>query len=409
MKKLVLLLLFSITILFNSCKDDKEDPTVPNRIVFKFTYTLGNPTDDYWVILHDNDNGDLIGAQQVAGENSVLTFESTKAIANKKLDVTIFESGVGQPNGSSLGMVYTGIDVGAEWTYPQGPRYTFPDRGTLVGSYNLEITGIPALYSFIVSDKFGATINNNSYAFDTGKITANPFIFSNDNSHFLSINTGTGNTKYAIVDNLTANSNITVDYSSFKDFDKNLTLTYPGSQTVIASVVGYKTGSPINWSSYQIQPFEHKDLSLSQLNIGLLNSFANYSFDITVYEFRYLAVGPAPSSITYVDPSSFTTTGTTIDDYSIAGSSFLFRNAMYNSSNCVFNYYAPQGYMTKHHDPISPDIASKYSIDVSTLKFFATQVFLKGRSYSEWIQSQVDPTYDQTLPFEQATVIVGVQ
>jgi hypothetical protein len=175
---------------------------------------------------------------------------------------------------------------------------------------------------------------------------------------------------------------------------------------VSAFVSGYKTGSPVNWSSYIIQPFEHTTTTINQLNIGLLNSFVNYSFEITISSFRYVATGPAPESITDIPSSTFTTMGTTLDDYSVTNATnFLYRTAFYKTDNSSFNYYAPQGYTTKHHDPISPDIASKYNIDVSKLEYYATELMVKGRSYTEWIRSQTDATYDQTQPFEQATVL----
>jgi hypothetical protein len=360
-KPLVFLFLLSLGVLMSACKDDEDK--VPNRTIFTFTLNSWDSM-DYWIIIRDNENGDLIEERRLTVDNRSLVFESTKPLKNNKIDVTLF-----QISNGVVADIYAGIDIGAEWTWPyKSVPVTQPNTGGDAGVYSLKIINVPSLFSFNVSDKFGNRLNyheGQDHLFSAKTITCTPNITGNGHTQLVSIDTGTGKQKYAMIDNVSVGT-VTLDYSAFKEYDRYVNFTFPGTNSLSSLVYGQGGEDPyINYYSYIIQQYwsnSAKPWEKSELNIGVLNSIDKYRIDLDVSgTYHYTSFGPAPASIQYVDPASYSVSATTIHDYSITSSTpFTFRVANFgylDGKSVQFYYHAPAGYTGKHHDPISSSMA----------------------------------------------------
>jgi len=403
--------LFFLCVLFFSCNNEDK---VPNRTIFTFTSNFANPNTDYWIILRDNSSGNLIDSRQITVDRTAVTFESTKPISNNKMDVTIFQGTPNSTNGNAVAQVYTGVDVGSEWMAPyKGYSPTPPNYGGTAGQYDLKISGVPSLVSFNVSDQFGYVgIGTSSYTYTAGNITCKPTITGNGHTQLISIDIGSGKSKYAMVDNPTDGKAIVIDYSTFKEYDKYINVTFPNTALVSIDVYGYEEGSPINFDSYLLQQYRYSGaapVKMSEWNIGVLNSLEKYSIGLEIMgSFLYTSYGPAPTSIQYVSPDVYQVSATTKDDYTITSStSFTFRAADFGytegSRSIDFSYFVPQGYQGKHYDAIGSDLAKKYGIDLSKLSYQGT-TFTNGRSYDVMLEYRFTPTFDPYSPYSETQV-----
>lgn len=412
MKKIALLL--SLCLLLATCKENDTPTEVSNRAIFTFTFTDNYPNTETWIVLRDNSSGELIDSRQITVPNTPVVFESTKPITNNKIDVTVFEAK--DPNGNSLVQVYPAIDIGAIWMYPGktgGNYHEIPDYGGYIGYYTLKVNNVPSLFTINVSDKFGElAVYEGTYTYSSGTITAHPIITGNGHSQLVTIDTGSGKPKYTMVDDPVVDKVVNLDYSTFKEYDRYVNFVFPTTKQFSDDVRGYEQGFPINHDSYVMHYYFNSPVERSELNFGVLNSLPNYGIELYVSpgddSFTYASYGPAPTSIAYVSSSSFEVSSTSIGDYKIINSiPFDYRAASYRYSahqvTIQFSYYAPQGYPVQHRDALTPELVTKYGIDMSLLVYTGTS-FQIGRSYNDFLKYTFDPGQDIHAPYSETSV-----
>jgi hypothetical protein len=410
MKKLLFSILLMVVVA--GCKDN-EIPGDP-KLIFAITVP-GGPDGfgpDTWIVLRDDANGDLIEARQLSTDTTEI-FQSTKTFSNNKLAVTFFYpmNGV-TANGYYNADVYRGVDVGKEWAV-KGIGFPYLNQGNGKGSYTFHLTDVPTNYFAMISNEFGATGGAGySPSLWTGFFNVTDV---SKNTALVIAGALPGDLKYMWLDNLAPNGDTTVSFSSniLQSFDKTITMSFPATKNVVTDVRAYDL-TKVSEYGYHLHfipiPLQFE---ISDLKIGFLNKFKRYATNITTGSFTFRSDGPAPAAINYVGPDGYTTSmsGSGINGYSITASKdYVYSHTLFSYqddyANWNFNYYAPKG-TTSHYDALTPEIMSKYSIDVSKVKYSQTDFMVKGRSYENLVDSKFNPNYFTGNPqYEESFVEV---
>ena len=408
--KYTLLIFVSILVFVTSCKDDD---VVDNRVIFKFT--LKDPiyaTADRWIILRDNESGEVIDSRQVQ-KNETAIFESTKKIPSGKMTVTFFRA---YDSPTARAQVYSGVDVGSEWTSSEDLRNKAkPDGPETSGTYNLRIINAPTLYSFTLSDENGPTNMNTKAVNDNGIITLEAG-FTTGNRQMVSIDPLEGNQRYAFIEDIDFNENIVLDYNDFKEFDRyiGLSMLYGDIQvraypTVAKFYNGYDT-------YYNNEYGSSESLTKEVMKLGVLEEFKTYRITLNLNRIEYRFLGPPPSSI---DPmrgefvEGFVLAETDFANYKLETTSdynHRYVNYHYNGQRASdrsldVEYYGPKGDW-KLPDALTDEIIAKYSLKMDQPKYGLTEVSLGTETYEKLLDYYFSADYDPGEPFEITTVYV---
>ena len=402
MKRLLLWpVLFS---LFSSCGDHDV-----SKQIFKFTLGKVISDTEVWIVLHDHESGELIDSRMInVGTTEI--FETKQSIPSGKLDVTLFQGSLDKSQ--ILAEVYTDIEVGAEWVFANSDNwYDIPDPGSSQGTYELVITDVPSLQSMDVSDEFGGSFIASINLVGT-TITVQPEIHLNSaGRQLVTIDTGVGKERYAWLENVQAGKSFSLSFSSFIEFDKYLTFTFPANDDVRFYSMGYDVHTAPNFTSFKLghlNPGQLGTTAITQLNFGFLNDFPQYTIAIDLNPYRFESLGPAPTAIEYVDPNNFKTASPTIDTYSITASrAYDYRSATYRYStqnkDVVIIYNASSGDV-KHYEAIPQELATKFSINMNSVKYINTMIMVKGQSYEDFVQWNFADSNPLTIPYEHTII-----
>jgi hypothetical protein len=400
MKKFLQLLILSIAAILNSCSKDDD---VPSRVIFTFEAGTTSSNADIWIVLHDNETGDLIDSKQIF-QNSTTTFESTKKISSGKLAVTFFD-GSNSPVGYSSANVYTDVDLGSKWYRDYSNAVNQKDP--VDGVYTLTVNNLPSVYSFTLSDAEGPTSGLTAPPPVNGSVMTSGE-FRSGLKELVSIDPGVGNPKYTELTGLTDGQSLTMSYNDFKDFDKYIKVTFPENGEIYTEIRGgYKkfdndlSGYVFHYSSY-----DYKGPKRTELNIGLLNSVSNYYINLGISGWYYASQGPPPTSITYVNPDDFIMSGNTLEEFKIVKKDdYVFSSIIFFNEAMTYNvaYHSLPG-KENFIDPLTKDIESKYAVDKTGFHLYEGYFEVKGRSLSEFIRSTFDKSYDPNTPFEISSV-----
>ena len=397
---LTLLVLAAFTI---SCRHENEEG--PLQTVFTATALLDDGT-DCWIVLRDNETGDLIDARQLTS-NIPEIFESTANIASGKLAVSFFKAS--QPTFMTAS-VYTDVAVGTSWT--ANYKTPVPQSRNFAGTYRLTITGIPSLWWLTVSDDRGKTLIDYPVEWTEEKIVVDAQVdVSRDGKHLVVVEPLEEDPKYMMIENVEVDKPITVDYDNFLKFDRYVTATFPENTRVFSYVGSYLDAT--KETSYLLQgqyPAANDTYLFSHKTFGFLNSISNYEVSVSVGDWGYFSRGPAPAAIEFIDGENFSTSVTSIYDYQFSGSKpYVYTNAKFSNYDSerlyLVDYTSPNG-NTKFFDAITPEIAAKYLINPDALQYHYTLVTVVGRPYNDALRSLFDPGFDSYTPFEQVVVAV---
>jgi len=400
----VLLFLFPLCVLLSACNND--DDTVASRTIFTFKGLDVVGDQDWWVIIHDGESGDLIDSKQVF-PNTTTTFESTRKLAGGKLTVTFFV-GSNSPFGYNVASVYSGIDPGSTWAFGRPPGVT-PAFYNTGGQRNVKIADVPSLFSVATSGQFGETTLANSVSYTGSSISLSAFVTSGTKDQMIVVDTGVGNPKYWTMPNTSVD--MMMSYSNFQAFDKYVKFTFPKTDGINSYITaGYKYPQ-FYWEGYTLQNTQYGGLhpaERTELSIGFLNSIPNYYLYLQVAGWTFHSEGNPPSSIEFVSPDEYTATATSFDDLKITTSKdYVYSGADFgystsNSSLDIF-FYSAKG-TEKAFYPLTSEIESKYQVDKSSIHYLGTTFMVKGRSYAEMVSQTFAETIDANRTFQESSV-----
>lgn len=404
MKRFLYTLLAVITSVI-SCREETE---VPARTIFTLTLAdrVGGET---WLILHDNETGELLESRQVLGEPCI--FESTKRIESNKLSVTIL-SKFPATDWHVFADVYTGIDVGSVWNNFSGDNFIdLPIVG--IGAFNFTINDVPRLDGFSISDAYGE--HGVGVTFQNNKVSGASEIFYDQKSQLITIDIG-DKPKYLIIKDFIDGGAYDLSYNNFKDFDKYVTVSFPKQSAPRIMITepetkGRKGDQRSSYVFYRSQ-FLGSQPEKDKFSLGFLNDFADYQINFDVGSFHYFYEGPAPSTIDYADATGFNVSGSTIEDYSFnATKEFKYSNTTYrafdSSTKTRYSIYFhdPVG-VSKHHNPFTDELITKYAIPMDKLLREETRVIIDGTfTHDQFLKSVFDPNFTTELKKEVSVSI----
>lgn len=396
---------FRVFIIFlavvTGCKHEEE--VVPNRVIFKFTMKSPiHSNTNRWIVLRDDETGELIESRQLTVDGTA-TFESTKKIGSGKLSVSYFKA----PDFASdvaIIDVFAGIDVGSEWTSQDDSRDQYdPDTPFSPGNvYSLTINNAPDFYSFTLTDKYGPVDlddpkNNNG----TIAITAG---FNEGYTQLLSIYPAGGKQKYIYIDDIEYREEIVLDYNDLKEFDKYIPVEYTRPADYIFMQVYPGPAKYANtYSLYETIrgiPFA--------LNLGVLDEFPVYSFQVFSDSIYHTYLGPAPSAITRPHIGKFTIKETAIDKYTLTASEEYNHRTVYYKYNPAegssetyidLRYHGPAGDW-KQYDPLTDELVTKFALKMDQVQYSYTDVSTGTQTYSKLLDYYFAPEYDSNEPYE---------
>jgi hypothetical protein len=213
------------------------------------------------------------------------------------------------------------------------------------------------------------------------------------------------------IENVVPGQTVAVTYDLFKDFDKYVTLTFPKTNNVRYNTIGYDAHTGPNYSSFitgHLNPSQLGNTTIEQLDIGLLDYFPLYTINIDMYPYRFQSMGPAPTSIDFVDSHDYKTASPSIDSYSITTSkTYSYRTAAYGYTHddayVNINYNAPSGDF-KHHEAFPTDLATRYAIETDQISYVSTTFMVSGQTYEDLLKWTFSDFYPLTTPFEETIV-----
>jgi hypothetical protein len=376
-----------ISVLVFSCKnnDDVIEDITP-KTLFTYTSDFGNGDGtEEWIILRDSETGDLIDAKQVQ-KNIPLIFESKVKVSNDKLSIT--QLTISQHKDFVLAGVYNGIAVGSVWV----PGYFEDNRipaGNSIGSYSIEITGVPDIYNYALGngqDDISYYLNSNGSTLTGDGVD----ISANSRKHILSVYPISGDPRYRSFDNLAGGDEIKFSYSEFKAFDKILNVKFPEGNTPQGTIRMLDSGTGFWYSLFSSYGFIEAPEDLTEANFGFLSGYNYYEINLAFGDFQYSSQGPAPTSIDFVDAEQFTVNNNSIDKFSATAShSYNFRaiHYVYDAPDAGIEvditYYDPAP-GAQHFDAFTPELISKYSIPMTDVKFESASFIVGGQTYEQW-------------------------
>lgn len=402
-----LYLLACLFVLISSCKNDDD---VPSRTIFTFTgRNAGGVHEDWWILLHDNESGDLIDAKQVF-EKQTTTFESKKKISGNKMTVTFFR-GSNTSLGSNVADIHRDIDVGAEWSYG------FRDNVTQTnieygGEYSLSVTDVPTLYSSTVTDGYGEIEFTNGFKYADNILSATPFTSNSTKTPMVVIETTEDHPKYYMLNgDIIADEEFNISYNDFKDFDKYLTVDLPEGEILDQSYIsGDYDQSLAVYYGYILQDFNwQQGIPIkSTINVPLLNSISKYYIYLRTNTWIYTSQGNPPSSIEFVSSDGYTSTGQSFDDFKVTTTKdYVYSQSYfgYSSGNTHtdLTYYAAKG-SEKPFYTLTSDLEQKYLVDKSKITYNGTFFNVKGRTHADVVRWMFDNDFDLNSTYEESIV-----
>jgi hypothetical protein len=391
----------------------KDDDIVSNRTIFRITFKdASNNPPDSWIVLRDDDTGELIDARML-DKTSTNVFDSKKRIKSGKMTVTYFEAPFG---GSAASVrVFSGVDVGSNWTKSDEGRYqSDPDSPLNAGQYNLTINNVPPLYQFSVSDKYGSTRLNVNADYLNSAITISPG-YSTGVKQLVTIDPQVGKQKYAFIEGISTGEEVVLDYSQFKEFGSYVHLSAQGAADNNIYVTGYDVAKYYNgYDIYSIynNGYAPADFVKSDMNIGVLPDLPVDRFTINYRSDYYEYYGAIPSSLNFVH-SDLLITDISLDHFIVQGTTrykFSVLNYFHypddNSDPFIDLYfYSPEG-VFKHFDPLTDEIVSKYSLKINKVRYGRMTITTGTRTYQDQLEYMFAKEFDSTKPYELTTINV---
>jgi hypothetical protein len=401
MKKLLPLILFCVVVF--GCTNDDDAPDEP-KLKTIFTFTGGGNYSETWIVLRDSETGELIDSKQVKTTAPVI-FESDKNISNNKLSVSMVSVDV---SGLVLAGVYNGIDVGAVWTYKPVFQNSIKGIGTHLGTYDFQVSDIPEISTYAFSD--GINNLSDALSYDGSDLMGNVDLFDNTKTPVISIYPTTGKARYKFLKDLSDGDDIAISYNDMTPYDKFVNVKFPAGMAPIGNIT-IQDGSDY-YTIYENSGFFNQSDDLTEINLGFLNQYNDYSVNLVFdnANFEYMSYGAPPMSIDVVDDSQFEITNRTIDKFSATAShSYSFRAVHYlydnpdDDNDVDITYFDPSP-GAQHHDPFTPELISKFSIEMNKVSFESASFVVGGLNYEQW-QSFFFDASDKSTSFSSASVI----
>jgi len=407
MKRLPFVILLAILI---GCDDDNN--ISPGETIFTFSVPNEGvfPGYDYWIILHDNESGELIDSKQITVGAEPTSFTTDKAISDNLIITYIRYD---DPFDVRI-WVYNEVPVGKTWS----ASYPF-ESGVAVErtqqEHSFVINNVPSMYGFAMSDLFGWNGEDPAWHHD-GQITGFFNFRKGGVKQMMVVDDGTINPKYSFIDNPTS-GDVTIDYNTMTAFDKYLDISFPemSSPEIEVRVEAYDPDqNPVN--SYLFYEWFGGGFyeKRNSVKLGLLNEIEFYKAKMKFGYFNFESMGAAPSKVDYIDKDNFSFDQTiptnfsltTLLDYTYARSLYLYST---DDGNGIFTSYQLLYHTTpsspKQIDTLTPELKDK--LEVSMQRFPLTNIdihFWKGRNYMEAISFGFDPEYDYAKPVEHSWV-----
>ncbi len=404
-----ILLLIWVAALVSACKENDVDEA-PTRPIFSFTLK-DDIYEDYensetWIVIRDNETGDLIDSKQVMLDQPVV-FESNAPISSNKLAITLLRAH-GSTSKHTYSYVYNGIDLGSNWVFVDKGD---PDVDPLqsVGSFNFTIEDVPSVRRFAISDRYGEYGYN--FAYENNTITGSNSIMEGGPRQLVVVDDGT-KPKYQWIEGLVGGEDVTLSFNDFKDFDSYITVDIPDDRTANAFIEGFESEiEPL--FGYTVYPQHGIDINstppLDDLTLGFLDELQNYNTFASsggTGSWSYKSSGAKPASIEFMDGHEFQVAGKTIDDFSLTASrSYNYSFSSYNNvdGTHVLIAYDPAG-TVKHHAPYTDDLIAKYSIAIKDLEWSSSFISVEGDdTYENRMKILFDPAYPRR-PTKQISV-----
>jgi hypothetical protein len=410
MRKLLLMMTFVASLI--SCHDADD-----GLAIFKFMLINTRASEQVWVSVLDGQTGEILDTKQ-ASLGAQVTFRTDKAPSGNTLAITVAHiyptppdiNGVSDHISNCAITVYNDVAVGSEWTM---------SHQNLIGDlwitdeYYLNITEVPSVYAFKVSGMVsGLPIWSESNYFD-GTISGTFDLTGQalKPKQLVILDPGTGTSRYRWVEKIEERGHVKFSFNDMKEFDKYFNFKFPLTSDVDVNVIGY-ADSPFKSGSfilYENNPW-HADTKVSEINVGILD-FPNYQFKVDIDAFHFASMGPLPKSIDFVDNIAFNVhKPTSISGYSVSTTrDYLYSYSYYNyrgtHTRYSLKYYSLPG-RAKQFAPLNDDVLRQIGVTMEKFVYNSSSFIVKGRSYTEMINRELNVKYGGVEPIEEAWVTV---
>ncbi|HZY80468.1 MAG TPA: hypothetical protein VFE50_13165 [Cyclobacteriaceae bacterium] len=338
-----------------------------------------------WIVLHDNETGEYIGAQAVeAGE--AVEFRGT--LSGQKIAVSHLQAGTNAFWEQYCHVdVYNSVDAGSNWTLSQKNS---PERiltnNPVWGEYSLSINNVPPMYGFSVSNG----LNGSDFARVNGDVLTGTFYARKDPSPNLVVidPEGSAKPKYVWTNSVSKNASIQLDYNQFIDFDTYLNVKFPSTKNVNARVESLDSNS---YTFYYNFHWGRDKVETNELHIGMLNSFSRYNFSLEIDDFQYRSRGPAPQSINVsTDTSNYA--------YKVTSYDIPLTTGPAGATSYSIVYYSPPG--SAEHEPLTRALEDAFRIDMSKMKRGSSNIVLTGQTYADKLRLKFDPEFKRPETYQ---------
>jgi hypothetical protein len=311
MKKIFLIYLF-IAFTFVTCTNDGDDsePATPTEVLTISSTPDSAPVtfwDEVWFVAWDDDGTLLDYKKFIKGQATTLS--TTEKITNNKVTLGYFrkKNAVDIPGSKSQTnvQIFTDLEVGRtlEFEAPEGP-------GSSQGSFSLNVKNLPEAFIYMSSKYGGDNEDGNLIHDDDTYVVEMPngvkkFIVNFDNIP----------NSYALLDNVTSGSTVTIGPDDFKPYENEVTFNLPSDYTNLGtSLMGFESDQPLSQTAgyildggfYEDGPSTHTTGYFSGITKFQTNLFMNYGGA----QVGYVKAGSLPGTINWPNPNKYSVDST---------------------------------------------------------------------------------------------------
>lgn len=265
-----------------------------------------------WVVLHD-EQGQLLDFRQF-DMGDTLVFESETEVSDviNVTEVRYIQYDYGK---NFTITTTTGVQKGSMWTFEANPvQDNFYQSDGAVGEFTFNIIRIPELEKMTVTNtKANLTSGYSSSTYPgpppSTDLSTDINFYTGENEYYVSILDGLSQLKY--YDFTYDNTDISVDYDDFKEFDAYHSVQLPENDFYIFNVAGFKENYPYSEQNgvvlHDVLSFPYPNVPTQPFVYGYLDIFNRYRtlLAITYKNLHYYHVqyGPKLKNIEIPDPT----------------------------------------------------------------------------------------------------------
>lgn len=395
MKHTSLALIWLTSIMGAACSEKNDPAPVPQTVLTLSVDAqfVTSDTED-WLVVH-NPNGELIDYKPFESGDS-FTFETTAKLTEDKINVTTIKRRLA--NGYDAFSVTSHMQVDKGQTLVlRGHESTQPGFGNQIGEFGLELSNVSDGYAIALTDKFGFS-GNSGWSGGTNLYTATTRIHETARDFLLFAADGPGgNIKHKWFREVEGLDLYKLSMNDLEPFDRVVEVSFPLTDKIQYHVSGSRTAEQTE-NFYECSNILSGNLYFrTSLKLGYLDDFQKHStwFQISHGDrtYYYAKNGAAPSSITLPLNAVFTTSNTSITDFtytksqsfSMRRSSWVFRDTE-TSPQMLINWevFSPEGAQLFTEWPA--ELTTKYpALAFDKMQYISTNFYTESPSYQDQI------------------------